>query len=88
MEEEADAEGAEAEEGAMVEAPAVFANGASGAFTMCPAHDSADEGGKGEEGADEGEKGADEEAASEAEAAAAADAAAAAAPAAAAAAGP
>ena len=83
VEEEADAEGAEAEEGAVVEAPAVVANGANGALTMSPAPDSADEGGEGEVGADEGEKGADEEAAGEAEAAAAA-----AAPAAAAAAGP
>ena len=51
-EEEDEAEGAEAEEGAVVEAPPVLANGASGAFTMSPAPESGDEGGEGEEGAD------------------------------------
>ena len=88
VEDEAEAEGAEAEEGAMVEAPPVLANGASGAFAMSPEPDSGDDSGEGEEGADEGEKGAEEEATGEAEAAAAADPAAAAVPAAAAAAGP
>ena len=85
-EEEDEAEGAKPEEGDAVEAPPVLANGASGAFAICLAPDSRDDGGKSEEGADEGEKGVEEEAAGDAEAADAA--AAAAVPAAAAAAGP
>ena len=88
MEDEAEAEGGEAEEGAVVDAPAVFADGAGGTYSMSPPPESGDDGGEGAAGANEGEKGADEEAAGEAEAAAAADAAAAAAPAATAAAGP
>ena len=87
-EEEDEAEGAEAEDGDVVEAPPVLANGASGAFTMSPSPGSEDDGGGGEAGAEERENGTEEEAAGEAGAAAAADPAAAAVPAAAAASGP
>ena len=80
-EEEDEAEGAEPEVGAAVEAPPVLADGATGAFAMSPEPDD-DDGGGGEAAAEEGENGTEEEAA------AAADPAPAAVPAAAAATGP
>ena len=47
MEDEAEGEGSEPEEGAVVEAPAVFADGAPGAYSMSPLPESGDEGGEG-----------------------------------------
>ena len=84
VEDEAEAEGGEPEEGDVVDAPSVLADGAPGAYSLSPPPESGDDCGEGAAGADEGEKGADEEAAGEAAGAAAA----AAVPAAAAAAGP
>ena len=86
-EEEDEAEGAYPEVGAVVEAPPVLSDGATGAFAMSPPPDD-DDGGGGEAAAEEGENGTEEEADGAAGAAAAADPAPAAVPAAAAAAGP